>query len=971
MAVPFNYFLNYPAPPGMDQWDFVKDYKAYPRQVAHWDFSKAIPAGHADLSGGIALVRQFDDPESLLDTAYDDFLRFCDDVNLSSNGSYAIIAKCDQTEKREAFSISVCADQCQITASDTEGIRHALYYLQGMILENHTPAIAMGTVNRQPFITLRMTRGFHSPKNRPSIRRDDVEHRADYELLIRTMPEFRDELLDDVDYYPDAYLSRLARDGVNAIWITSSFRELCHSDVIPEYGCHSEQRVAKLNRVIEKCRRWGIAVFVFVVEPRGFGDSKKSAPMNVLKNHPELAGTFNRFCTSTDTGRAYLDEATYRLFASAPKLAGLVNLCIGEMPTHCYSSYLELGTCPRCSKRDPGEVLGEVLKIMSTAMKRANSNAKLIAWPYSQYIVWGEQKTIESVQHIPEDVAIQYNFESRGRTKQLGKTRTLDDYWLAWPGPSELFKTCAQNARARGLQVSAKLQLGCAYELCTVPYVPVPGIVYDKYRAMRKLGVSTVMHCWLIGGAPSLMHKAACLLSFEPFPRSRQEFLRDLAQFLWPAHAETMAQAWEHFEAGYRNYPFSRAFSYYSPLNAGPTWPLYLIPRDTPLSVPYVCGWPANGDRIGECLMDDLTLEEAITLCSRMLISWNKGLALLEEIAPYYTEDIERTKDIGIARTVGILIQSCVNILTFYHKRDAMAYEEDSAIRLKVIDELEAIVHHERRLSEKLITLCQSDSRIGFQSDAEHHIVYPEKIQWRIGMLDALLADEFGQVRRQITDGQDPFAAFTGKQPGPKVYVAPQDSIKRATAVYCEDLCVYGGISGGTVSSLDTVYGRETLFRSCWDDHGLVIEVTCMEPDLMNRPTDATDRDAGMILHDDYVAVHIEPKRGYPSKRLLINPAGSRCHQVSETPMNYEWAAKVHHLPWIGGWGLSLFRGVFWVMSNVRVFPFDSMSVGAFDPGLMMVIFLRLIGTSLILIAPLRLLLGDMNPKNMAWLVFE
>ena len=279
MAVPFNYFPDYPAPPTMDQWNFVEDYKTHPRQVAHWDHSKAIPADHADLSGGIRLIRQFEDPESLLDTAYDDFYRFCRDVHISSNGSYAIVTQYDRMEQHEAFSISVRADQCRITASDTEGIRRALYYLQGMILESdHAPTLAMGNVRRQPFITLRMSRGFYSPKNRPSIRRDDIQHRTDYETLIRTVPEFRDELLDDVDYYPDTYLSRLAGDGINAIWITSSFRELCPSDIIPEYGYQSSRRIAKLNDIITKCRRWGIAVFIFVVEPRGFGTGKKTVP---------------------------------------------------------------------------------------------------------------------------------------------------------------------------------------------------------------------------------------------------------------------------------------------------------------------------------------------------------------------------------------------------------------------------------------------------------------------------------------------------------------------------------------------------------------------------------------------------------------------------------------------------------------------------------------------------------------------
>ena len=651
-------------------------------------------------------------------------------------------------------------------------------------------------------------------------------------------------------------------------------------------------------------------------------------------------------------------------------LAGLVNLCVGEMPTHCCSGYLEQSSCPRCSKRDPGEVLGEILAIMSTAMKRVNPRARLIAWPYSQYLVWGEQKTVDSIKHFPEDVVIQYNFESRGRAEQLGKMRTLDDYWLAWPGPSELFRTCASSARERGLTVAAKLQLGCAYELATVPYVPVPGIVYDKYRAMRELGVSAAMHCWLVGGAPSLMHKAACLLSFEPFPESREMFLSNLAHQLWPRHADTVRQAWSHFEAGYRNYPFSRIFSYYSPLNSGPTWPLYLIPRDTPLSVPYICGWPASGDRIGECLMDDLSLDEAIVLCSRMLEPWNKGLALLNDIAAYYTDDTERTKDIGIARTVGILIQSCVNILTFYRIRHELAYQDHTATRLKLLEDLQAIVHQERSLSEELIGLCQKDDRIGFHSDAEHHILYPERIRWRINMLDTLLAHEFPLVCQQIADGSDPFAEFTGKHLSQKAYVARQQSIEHANAVYCEDLCVYGGTSQNTECSLDIVYGRATSFRACRNDRELIIEVTCMEPDLAHRPAGAADRNSTMFHRDDYVAVHIEPKRGYPARHFLINPAGAQYHQVFETPMNYDWTAKVRRLSdrWIATYAIP------WHVLMHNQCPTVPLRINVSR------CIRSLLDSSNYLMlswhkpypdAPSRLLLGDMNPANMAWMTFD
>ena len=58
---------------------------------------------------------------------------------------------------------------------------------------------------KKPWIENRITRCFFGPIKRP--------------------PYNRDELMDDVDYYPDAYLDRLAREGVNGLWLTIEFKD--------------------------------------------------------------------------------------------------------------------------------------------------------------------------------------------------------------------------------------------------------------------------------------------------------------------------------------------------------------------------------------------------------------------------------------------------------------------------------------------------------------------------------------------------------------------------------------------------------------------------------------------------------------------------------------------------------------------------------------------------------------------------
>ena len=127
---------------------------------------------------------------------------------------------------------------------------------------------------------------------------------------------------------------------------------------------------------------------------------------------------------------------------------------------------------------------------------------------------------------------------------QLGKGRHVFDYSLAYIGPSELFRHIA----ARNKKVGAKLQVGCSHENASVPFIPVPGNLYEKYKTMHELGVYAAMQCWYFGNYPGLMNRAAGMLAREDFANSDEDdFLVRLARPEWgekaPAVAAAVAQA--------------------------------------------------------------------------------------------------------------------------------------------------------------------------------------------------------------------------------------------------------------------------------------------------------------------------------------------------------------------------------------------------------------------------------------------
>lgn len=384
--------------------------------------------------------------------------------------------------------------------------------------------------------------------------------------------------------------------------------------------------------------RYGIAIYLFTNEPEGW-----SPGSDRIKKHPELASDCDSpkfFCPSTETAQKFLYEATHFIFTSVPHLGGMINITHGEATASCLTVVVATTNnkpvCQRCAKKGSAAVIAEILAPMARGMHDANPNADLIAWLYMPEEVGELGDWVYDIpKHLPKNVTLLFNFESGVQREDFGRGRKGGDYWLSPPGPSRRFEQMANRSQQAGMAMAAKIQTACSHEMATVPVVPTPGLLYRKFRAMQQLGVSRVMLCWYFGNYPGVMNKAAGDLSFEPFPKTEDEFLRDLASIDWGTHADEMVCAWNLFTDGYGYCPLTNWFQYWGPLHDGVTWPLLLHPQDAPL-VPtwkiasYTNARPhaASGDRVGESLGTAYTLPEAVELCRLMSKQWDKGLAI-------------------------------------------------------------------------------------------------------------------------------------------------------------------------------------------------------------------------------------------------------------------------------------------------------------------------------------------------------
>lgn len=716
--------------------------------------------------------------EEKLQTAFWYLDAFLGKNGLRGNAFAVRIEKRDGLEKEEYY-LDISENGCKISAGEREGVRRAIVAFED-ILRKNGGNLKKGITHRKAVIKRRISRCFFSPTNRP--------------------PRNGAELDDDADYYPDGYLNRLMHDGINGIWIYSNFDSLLKSSYIPEFGAGSEKRIKKLNATIEKCGRYGIEVFLFAIEPIALTNP------TVVKRHGELIHKYpqvqgNRFrevrgktveeeiafCTYSEFGKGYCEEAMEKLFTLAPELGGFMSITQGERVTSCSTVYMDQefswkNTCPRCGKYSRAEILAQKIEVMREGMRKVKPQAEFISWTY-EHRLWQDDDVTEYVKKAPDDVVLMQNFEDNGRTVQLGKERCAIDYWLAYDGPSHLFTLTAEEARKQGKRIYAKMQICCSHELASVPYIPVPGLIYDKLTRAKKLGVTGIMESWYFGNYPCLMSKAAEILSFDKEYLTKEAFLCDLASLYWKrSDAEKVARAWRCFEDAYTQYPVNVMFSYYGPAHDGIVWELALLPKNFSLSRSWQLIDRTDGDRLGECLFAGHTAEEASELLRLLNEKWGEGCRILSELSEWEQPFHEQ---ISVVKALALLFDSAWNIVEFYRLRNLLGYGKGDAREL--LSKMKAIARREIENCRKMIPLCEADNRLGFHSEAEGYKFFPAKLERKIELTEKLLAEEFPLVEKRIEAGLSPLAYYDGAEEGVKRYSASRTGLENAAWEHLAD----------------------------------------------------------------------------------------------------------------------------------------------------------------------------------------
>ncbi|MBE6359255.1 MAG: hypothetical protein E7057_08430 [Lentisphaerae bacterium] len=727
----------YPPIPGFPQGEpgFVDWLKEPVRTYSHRDDQAAQPVDTLDLRAGLAVDLQFPDPEKLLETAVYDLNRALDDLKLKGDKIPIRLMKNTALEN-EDFTLAVNAGGITIHAGNTEGIRRAVYALVDKLAALDTPFMAYGKESKHFWMHTRISRCFFGPIKRP--------------------PFNVDELMNDIDYYPEEYLSRLARNGINGLWLTVIFRELSSTKLLGE-DPNAARRRAKLQQVCDRCRRYGIRIWLFVIEPVSWFTGN---PLPAGKDH--LAGPgFDQaiasgigerqsFCVNSDEAQEYLYEAANSIFSLVKGLGGMIILPKGERFSSCLSTLRnssedDIPCAKRCKYSLP-EIFARLMNPISRGIRAAQPDAQLMVWIY-----YAEAPQLASwIYRLPtlldKDIIYTCNFESGFTKNQMGKVRTGGDYWLSCTGPADRFGRMMDSLR-NVCQLGAKLQVACSHEIATVPYIPVPGILYRKYREMKKLGVSHAMQCWFFGNFPGLMNQATGMLACEDFSTGEEEFLTRLAYPVWGKDAAKVVEAWKTFEKAYDYYPLDNQFQYYGPMHDGTMWPLHLRRVRKQLPRTWKPDVEPAGDALGEALRH-FTLNEAAMQLRRMNSIWQEGWEKLKSLIGKYPASDEQT---SVIRAMGIIINSADRIFAFYSMRSALFKGSGDAAEL--LDKMENLVKAEIAASDELAEICEKDPRLGYHSEAEVFKFDPVRLRWRSGYLREVVLKDFADCRKAMAAG--------------------------------------------------------------------------------------------------------------------------------------------------------------------------------------------------------------------------
>ncbi len=617
---------------------------------------------------------------------FQEYLRSSMNAVVAENAPKKIVLEVRPPEAagRESFHIEVGDHQLAVTGASHAAVVEGLYLLQDQMESREGPFLKKGSIRR------------------------NIEWNP--RSLYSYFALYGDPLMEpERDPFPDGYLEKLARAGINGVWMQAVLNTLAPSKRFPEFGEGWQTRLKNLNALVQRARRFGVGIFLYLNEPRAM-------PPAFFEKHPDIRGSshqgLNAMCTSVPAVRDWLRESLAHVFANVPDLGGIFTITMSENHTNCFSHGGGWGTgtpnagdCPRCSKRTGHETIAELLETFRQGVRSHNARADVIAYDWG----WGYALAERLIPLLSEEVKVLSISEWEAPVDRGGVQTRVGEYSISVVGPGPRATRYWNLAKQNGNPTMAKLQFNNTWEISAVPFIPVTHLILEHCENLTRAGISGIMPSWTCGGYASPNLAAAKSYYYSPRPE-QPEILRAVAvQRFGSSAADAIVKAWHQFSEAFREFPYG-VHVYIIPTQHGPANPLRLTPtgyRPGMILFPYddYKAWSAK-----------YPPEVVQRQFARMASLWHAGLRLFEKAMPEVSPAKKRNAelDLAIARTCAHHFESTANQVEFYMLRDK---SDPAALR-----RMRQLAEQEIDLARRQYPIARQHSVIAYE--ASNHYYY-------------------------------------------------------------------------------------------------------------------------------------------------------------------------------------------------------------------------------------------------------
>jgi hypothetical protein len=531
---------------------------------------------------------------------------------------------------------------------------------------------------------------------------------------------YGDPLLDPaLDPYPDGYLARLAASGVDGVWLQAVLSRLAPFPYDPRQSEGCETRIKNLRRLVERARRHGIGVFLYLNEPR-------SCQQSFFTAHPGLKGVsegdYAALCTSVPEVRAYLASAVESICRAVPNLAGFFTISGSENLTNCWSHGNGAG-CPRCGKRPAADVVAEVNATFYEGIRRAGKRQELIVWDWG----WPDDWVEKIIAQLPAGVRFMTVSEWAMPVKRGSVETTVGEYSISVVGPGERARQRWASASRRGLRTLAKVQCANTWELSAVPYIPALANVARHAANLRHEGVDGLMLGWTLGGYPSPNLEVVAEIGArrpdgtQPDPEQAMKLVagRRFGEVMAPS----AVRAWQEYSRAFSEFPYNGGVVYEAPMQLGPANLLWGEPtgyRATMVGFPYdhLDAWRA-------VYPQDVFVDQFEKVASGFEAAHAGLAAKFAECRPRLTrgQQAAALQELSVGEAAALHFRSTANQARFVIARGRLNQARSLVDVAAARSELDRVLRAEIASARRLHDIQTRDSRIGFEASNQYYYV--------------------------------------------------------------------------------------------------------------------------------------------------------------------------------------------------------------------------------------------------------